>query len=167
MPGPAYGIETPRIVSQRVAPSASAPSERSLGTREKSSRQMLDVIGMIMIVRTSAAGSSPACEGAPLKMGIKPKYFSSNGSRCCGDPRPEDEDAPEPEDHARDRREQLDERSDRPADPARRELGEEERDRDRHRRRDQERDEGGDDGAVDEVERPEILRDGIPRRPSR
>ena len=60
MPGAAYANMTPRIASQRVEPSASAPSIRSRGVRAKSSRQIAEVIGMIMIVSTSAAGSMPA-----------------------------------------------------------------------------------------------------------
>ena len=73
---------TPRIDSQRVEPSASAPSVRSCGTRMKSSRQIADVIGMIMIVRTSAAGRMPACEGVPEKTGSSPSGVSwIQGSR--------------------------------------------------------------------------------------
>ena len=82
MPGAAYANITPRIASHRVEPSAIAPSMRSRGVRAKSSRQMADVIGMIMIVSTSAAGSMPACDGSPEKIGRKPSVLSSHGSRC-------------------------------------------------------------------------------------
>ena len=81
IPGAAYASITPRIDSQRVEPRASAPSVRSLGTRMKSSRQIADVIGMIMIVRTSAAGRIPACDGSPEKTGRKPSTSFSQGSR--------------------------------------------------------------------------------------
>ena len=44
---------------------------------------MAEVIGTIMIVSTRAAGSIPACEGSPEKMGRKPSQLWSQGSRCC------------------------------------------------------------------------------------
>ena len=83
MPGAAYGIATLRIASQRVEPRASEPSERSRGTRLNSSRQIAEVIGMIMIVSTSAAGSTPDWDGSPEKIGRKPNQLWSHGSRCC------------------------------------------------------------------------------------
>ena len=76
MPGAAYVKTTPRIASHRVDPSARAPSVSSFGTRMKSSRQIADVIGTIMIVRTSAAGRIPACEGVPEKTGRNPSGVS-------------------------------------------------------------------------------------------
>ena len=72
---------TRRIDSQRVEPSARAPSVSSFGTRRNSSRQIEDVIGMIMIVSTSAAGRIPACDGSPEKIGRKPATSCSHGSR--------------------------------------------------------------------------------------
>ena len=74
------------------------------------------------------------------------------------DPGPEDEDAPEAEHDARDRREQLDHRRDRRREPLRRDLGQEERDRDRERRREQQRDERRDERPVDEDERAVDIR---------
>ena len=71
---------TPRIASQRVDPRAIDPSIRSRGVREKSSRQIAEVIGMIMIVRTSAAGSIPACDGSPEKRGHQPRKLWRKGS---------------------------------------------------------------------------------------
>ena len=68
-----YGTTTPRTISQRVAPSPSEASLTSRGTLTKSSRQIDDVIGMIMIVSTTIAGSTPACCGVPAKSGIQPK----------------------------------------------------------------------------------------------
>ena len=55
---------------------------RSRG-RENSSRQIADVIGMIMIVSMSEAGGSPP-GGEPEKIGRKPRWSVSamNGSRC-------------------------------------------------------------------------------------
>ena len=55
MPPRAYGNMTPRTISQRVVPSASAPSFSSRGTPRKSSRLMLETIGRIMIVSTTIA----------------------------------------------------------------------------------------------------------------
>ena len=57
------------------------------------------------------------------------------------EPRTEDEDPPEAEHDARDRRQQLDHGGDRGGEPPRRDLCEEERDRDRERRREQQGDE--------------------------
>ena len=48
--------------------------------RENSSRQIAEVIGMIMIVSTSAAGSIPACDGSPEKSGHQPRKLCSHGS---------------------------------------------------------------------------------------
>ena len=45
----------------------------SRGTFTNSSRQIDDVIGIIMIVRTTIATSTPACCGVPEKSGIQPK----------------------------------------------------------------------------------------------
>src|SRR5919206_499202 len=81
-----------------------------------------------------------------------------------GDERPHDEDPPEADDDARNRGEHLDERADRAAKPAWRELGEEERDRDRERSRDQERPDGRDGAAEQERRRAEDLVDArVPR----
>ena len=60
--------------------------------------------------------------------------------------RQQHEDAPQPVDDARNRREQVDEKRHRLPEPARRELGEEERDADRERRREHQRD--ADDTSV-------------------
>ena len=161
MPGAAYGIATLRIASQRVEPRASEPSERSRGTRLNSSRQIAEVIGMIMIVRTSAAGSTPDCDGRPRRSAAS-RTSSAATARGAGHPGPEDEDAPETEDDARDRREQLDHRRDRGGEAPGRELGQEQRDRDRQRRREQQRDERGDDRPVDEDERAVDVRVRVP-----
>ena len=85
-----------RIASHLVEPSASAPSFRSLGTRMKSSRQIAEVIGMIMMVRTTRPGGSP-----PRRISREDRQRSE---RRRLDPRlevvpypgPEDEDAHRP-----------------------------------------------------------------------
>ena len=117
---------------------------------------MLDVIGTIMIVRISAAGRRPACDGSPLKSGMKPNQRSEPRLEVRRDPGAEDENAPEAEDHARDRREQLDQRR-RPAPRIQRGAS--------SVRKSaiaiesgvaiSERDDRRDEGAVDEVERAE------------
>src|ERR671925_1347196 len=76
-----YGRTTPRIISQRVVPSASAPSLSSRGTPRKSSRETLETIGVIMIVSTRIAGRRPKIDGSPRKSGRKPKVCFSHGSR--------------------------------------------------------------------------------------
>src|SRR5438477_538526 len=81
IPERAYGKTTPRIISQRVVPSASAPSFRSRGTPRKSSRLTLETIGVIMIVRTRIAGRRPKIDGSPRKSGMKPSVRLRNGSR--------------------------------------------------------------------------------------
>jgi hypothetical protein len=77
------GMTTPFTISQRVAPSASEPSSRSLGTPMKSSRQIAELIGMIMIVSTSIAGKTPDGLAGPLKRGSHPSTSIRNGSMCC------------------------------------------------------------------------------------
>ena len=48
-----------RIISQRVAPSASAASRWEFGIARKTSRQMAETVGVIMIARTTPAASIP------------------------------------------------------------------------------------------------------------
>jgi hypothetical protein len=68
-----YGSTTPRTISQRVAPSASAPSSSSVGTLMKSSLQMLEQIGTTMIVKTRIAIRIPEFSGELSKNGTKPR----------------------------------------------------------------------------------------------
>ncbi len=75
----AYWSVTPRTISQRVAPSASAPSSRSCGTARKSSRQTAEVIGTIMIVSTMIAVKTLLSVGVP-KSGMKPSTRWRKGS---------------------------------------------------------------------------------------
>ena len=44
---------------------------------------MLEVIGTIMIVRTSTATRIPAFWGVPSKSGMKPRWRCSHGPRSC------------------------------------------------------------------------------------
>ncbi len=81
MPPRAYGKVTPRTISQRVVPSASAPSLSSRGTPRKSSRLMLETIGRIMIASTTIAVKmlEPLDDGSP-KSGMNPRVSWSAGS---------------------------------------------------------------------------------------
>ncbi len=66
-----------------------------------------------MIVSTRTAVNIVLPEiGAIAKNGVQPKYVVQPRAELVVDDRPEDEDAPEPEDDARDRGEHLDERAD-------------------------------------------------------
>ena len=71
-----YGTTTPRTISQRVAPSPiDASFERRAGRSTKSSRQIDEVIGMIMIVSTTiAVARLDSAAASPPKNGIQPKY---------------------------------------------------------------------------------------------
>ena len=75
IPGPRTRTARRGSPPSASTPSAIAPSVRSRGTRLKSSRQIAEVIGTIMIVSTSAAGSMPACEGSPEKIGRNPSQL--------------------------------------------------------------------------------------------
>ena len=55
MPAREYGRTARRIISQRVAPSASAASLLSAGTVAMTSREIAETIGRIMIARISPA----------------------------------------------------------------------------------------------------------------
>ena len=79
------GTTTVFTISQRVAPSPSDASSSSSGTPRKSSRQIEEVIGMVMIVSTTIAvktvDSTLSCPCA--KIGIQPRVSPRNGCTCC------------------------------------------------------------------------------------
>src|SRR5215207_8758845 len=162
-PIPAFDEEstTPRTISQRVEPSASAASSSSLGTLRNSSRQMLATIGTTMIASTSEATKIPLEPGLPLKMGRKPIERRLDVVR---DERAEHEDPPEAQHDARDGREQLDERAHGPPHATGRELAQEERDRNRQGGRDQQCDQRGDRGSEEELRRAVDLFVRVPDR---
>ena len=83
-PAAVEGSTTPRTISQRVAPSASAPSFTSRGTLRKRSRLSEAMIGTTMIVRIRLAVKmlAPVVWGGP-KIGRKPRWSWSQGSRCA------------------------------------------------------------------------------------
>ncbi len=69
-----------RIISQRVAPSACAPSWSLRGVCVKTSRATAETIGRIITARTSPATSivRPVAEAGPSKSGMKPRFSSSH-----------------------------------------------------------------------------------------
>ncbi len=71
-----------RIISQRVAPSARAPSSRRRGVCAKTSRDTAETIGRIIKASTIPAVSivRPVTEAGPLKKGIQPRCATSQSS---------------------------------------------------------------------------------------
>ena len=69
-----------RIISQRVAPSASAPSSSRRGVCAKTSRATAETIGRIITARTTPTTSivRPVTDAGPSKRGIQPRCFSSH-----------------------------------------------------------------------------------------
>ena len=80
MPERPNGSTVCRIISQRVAPSASAASSSSRGVWRKTSRLTAVMIGRIITASTRPAVSivRPVAEVGPAKIGMKPRYFSSH-----------------------------------------------------------------------------------------
>ena len=71
-----------RIASQRVAPSAYAPSRCACGTAFSTSRATEEVNGMTMIARISAADSMPTPSGGPVKSGTLRSQSGVRTSSC-------------------------------------------------------------------------------------
>ena len=69
-----------RIISQRVAPSASAPSWRRRGVWANTSRATAETIGRIITASTTPTTSivRPVTEAGPANSGIQPRWFSSH-----------------------------------------------------------------------------------------
>ena len=109
------GSTTPRTISQRVAPSASAPSWSSRGTLRKSSRLIEAMIGTTMIVRIDAGGEESrrrSCDGVAEERQDPAERACSAGSTSCLQDGASTMIPQKPSDHARDRREHLDQRPD-------------------------------------------------------
>ena len=72
-----------RIISQRVAPSASAPSTWARGVRTKTSRVTAQMIGRIIRARTNPTTSMvrPVAEAGPSKKGSQPRWSASHWCR--------------------------------------------------------------------------------------
>ena len=91
MPGRLGGSTAIRIISQRVAPSASAASFWSAGTWSRTSRAMAAMIGRIMIARMTAAPNTDLLKlstspSEPPNSGTQPKLWLRNDCRPtrCG-----------------------------------------------------------------------------------
>ena len=80
MPGRANGSTAIRIISQRVAPRASAASSCSRGVCRKTSRQSAVTIGRIITASTTEAVKivRPVPEAGPAKSGMKPRFSVSH-----------------------------------------------------------------------------------------
>ncbi len=94
------------MASQRVAPSAYAPSRCACGTDLSTSRATDELNGMTMIARISAADSMPTPSGGPLKSGRAAHPLRRRDLELA-DERHQDEDAPEAVDDRRNRGQQL------------------------------------------------------------
>ena len=128
------GTTTVFTISHRVAPSPIDPSSSSDGTPMKSSRQIDDVIGIVMIVSTMiAVNTVDSVCGSPPKIGIQPSTAWIAGCDVVGIERREHVDPPEADDDRGDGGEHVDQRPDRRSHRRRCELAEEEADRDRDR----------------------------------
>ncbi len=79
-PERANGSTAIRTASQRVAPSASAPSRSDDGTARSTSRLTEEMVGVIMMARMMPPVSmlKPLC--GPLNRGRKPNVLPSAGS---------------------------------------------------------------------------------------
>ena len=121
MPLRPKGSTAMRIISQRVAPSASAASSWRTGVCRKISRQIAVMIGTTMTARTIAAvkivrpvaDTVAGEEREPADVRVEPGVDGLDG-------RGEDEDAPEAEDDRRHGGEQIDDVAEGLRDPARR-----------------------------------------------
>ena len=150
------GSTVSRMLSQRVAPSASAPSCRRRGVCSNTERVTAVMIGRIITASTRPAMIivRPVADAGPLKNGIEAEVVLEPPQQPDG-VRAEHGDAPEAVDDARDRRQEVDHVAHRLGDPARRDVADEQRDRDRHRDGDHDRDGRGHDRAEDQ--RPDEL----------
>ncbi len=142
------------------------PSFSSRGTLRKRSRLIAAMIGSTMI-----ASATPAVK-MPEPSGRRPHRISgSSRSTSCSAGMivermngAEHEDAPQADDDARDRREQLDQRPDHGTHAARREQAQVDADPDAERHREQQRDHRRDDGAVEAESRPRRRSRSVRRR---
>ena len=151
-----------RIISQRVAPSACAPSCSLRGVCEKTSRATAETIGRIITREDQADDQHRAAgdRGGPFEDRQEAELFFQPLHHRHGG-RAEHEDAPEAVDDARDRGQQVDQVAEREGDPRRRDVGDEERDGDRQRHREDHRQDAGEHGA--EGERRDVVDEALRR----
>ncbi|HEV2736391.1 MAG TPA: hypothetical protein VGV85_16215 [Longimicrobiaceae bacterium] len=78
IPGVAYGSTTCQVISQRVAPSASAPSRCTRGTAASTSRDTAEMKGITMIARITPADRMLTPYAGPRKSGtVSPRVLAS------------------------------------------------------------------------------------------
>ena len=122
IPGREYGSTAIRIISQRVAPSASAASLFSAGTVAITSREIADTIGRIMIARIRP-GDEVVVEGRDAAPDPRDERERAREPLLGREQlRREHEHAPQSVDDRRNRGEQVDEDRQRTAQPARAQL---------------------------------------------
>ena len=98
-----------RIISQRVAPSASAASRWARGTALKTSREIDEIVGSDHDRQDQPGGEHADAVGRALEERQETRVASlSTGSTRRAQPGRQDENAPEAVDHARDRGQHLD-----------------------------------------------------------
>ena len=143
-----------RIISQRVAPRASAASSCRTGVCRKISRQSAVMIGRIMTASTMRGGEDRAAgaetgageEREPAEVVVEPGVDGLHG-------RGEHADAPEAEDDRGHGGEQVDDVAEALREAARRVVRDEEGDAERERHGHEQREERGPDGAEERAGR--------------
>ena len=112
--------------------------------------------------QNEGCGEQADVGGRPGERRDEPKVLVQEGLDVRLQKRPHHEDAPQPEDDARDGRQQLDQRSHGCPQRARSELAQKEPDGDRHGHGDDERDQRRHQRAPDQVESAVLVGDGVP-----
>ena len=108
MPDRAYGRTARRIVSQRVAPSANIASRCESGTAPMTSREIVTIVGRIMIVEDHPGAEQADAVGRAAEERDPAEDRHDPGLDRSAQERRQDEDAPQADDDARDRGQQLD-----------------------------------------------------------
>ena len=152
-----------RIISQRVAPSASTASRWLFGTAFMMSRVSEEMMGRIMMARMMLAVSRPTPKFGPSKSPVQPSVFTRNGPSDVAHDRHQDEDRPEAVDDAGNGGQQLGQERDRRAQRTGAKLGEEDGHAQRQRNRHAQGKQRGRQRAEDEGQRAEVARDRVPR----
>ena len=166
MPERAYGSTASQIISQRVAPSASAASRCERGTAIKHfARDGRDVRQHHDRENAARRRACSARTRGPEKSGSPPRCSVSlmNGITCPRRNGTSTKIAPEAVDDARNRGEQIDERTPPAGGATGRELREKDRDAHRERRRDEQRDGRRHHRAENRWRGAEIPLHGVPR----
>ena len=151
-----------RIISQRVAPSASTASRWFCGTAVSTSRVIDAMIGTIMMARMMPAASMPMPYIGPVKSPVQPRVLARNGSTYSRSSGASTKIRPQSVNHAGNRRQQLHQERDDGAQAYGAHLGDVDRHADRKRHRNQQRQERRNQRAVDERQRSVLVVDRVP-----